>query len=362
MFFQAASARHDYYDTDVVFTEELIDKVPKDVMLAYWDYQHGSQEHYDKMIQKHRELGNDLLFAGAVLTWIGMAANYDITFVAAPDALKACKAQKVDKVIATMWGDDGSETNYFSALLGLQLYAEYAYQSEDVTDELLAKRFKACTGENMSDFMTISKLDCIARYEGEKVTDTSNPSKYLLFQDVLIGLFDRHVEHVDIAAYYTKIADELKMARDRAGEFQFVFDVPLALANTLKVKSDMGLKITNAYREKNSDALQYYVDVELPKIQELVLELRNTHRSQWLKTYKPFGWEVLDIRYGGVVSRIDTAIYRLKQYLSGEITSIPELEEKRLGFDMEPRPEGAGFGRGNTYNRIVTACPMGLHK
>lgn len=362
MFFQAASSQHNYYDTEVVFTEELIDKVPKDVMLAYWDYQHESQAHYEKMIVNHRKLGNDLMFAGAVLTWIGIAVNYDITFVAATAALKACKAQKVDKVIATMWGDDGSETNYFSALLGLQLYAEYAYQSEDVTDELLAKRFQACTGESMKDFMTISKLDCIARHDGEKVTDTSNPSKYLLFQDVLLGLFDCHVEHVEIAKYYSKIAEELKEARERAGEFQFIFDVPLALANALKVKSNIGVRITKAYREKDLKTLQSFVDMELPKIQELVLELRDTHRSQWLRTYKPFGWEVLDIRYGGVVSRIDTAIYRLKQYLSGEISTIPELDEKRIGFDVEPRPEGAGFGRGNTYNRIATACPMGLHK
>lgn len=220
----------------------------------------------------------------------------------------------------------------------------------------------ACTGESMGDFLAISKLDCIATHEGEKVTDTSNPSKYLLFQDVLIGLFDRHVEHVDIAAYYTEIAEELKTARERAGEFQFVFDVPLALANALKVKSDIGVRVTKAYRGKDLKTLQRCVDVEIPKIQELVLELRDTHRTQWLKTYKPFGWEVLDIRYGGVVSRLDTAIYRLKQYLNGEIAEIPELEERRLGFDMESRPKGAGFGRGNTYNRIVTACPMGLHK
>ncbi len=362
MFFQAASSKHDYYDTEVKFTQQLLDKVPKDVTLAYWDYQHQGQEHYEKMIENHRKLGNDILFAGAVLTWIGMAVNYDITFAAAPAALKACRKQKVDKVIATMWGDDGSETNYFSALLGLQLYAEYAYQSGEVTDELLARRFYACTGEYMDDVMKISKLDCIARQEGEKVTDTSNPSKYLLFQDVLLGLFDRHVEHVDIAAYYTNVAKELEEARSRAGEFQFVFDVPLALANVLEEKSDIGVKITKAYREKNIEALKGYADIELPKIQKLVVRLKDTHRAQWLKTYKPFGWEVLDIRYGGVVSRIDTAIYRLKQYLDGTIATIPELEEQRLGFDMEPRPKEAGFGRGNTYNRIASACPMGLHQ
>ena len=84
--------------------------------------------------------------------------------------------------------------------------------------------------------------------------------------------------------------------------------------------------------------------------------------AQWLATYKPFGWEVLDLRYGGVLARIDTAIYRIEQYLSGEINKLEELEQTRLGFDMNPRPDNAGFGRGNTYQRIATACPTGLNR
>ena len=52
----------------------------------------------------------------------------------------------------------------------------------------------------------------------------------------------------------------------------------------------------------------------------------------WHKTNKPFGFEVLDVRYGGLISRIDTAILRIEEYLNGEITKIEELEEKRLPY------------------------------
>ena len=48
--------------------------------------------------------------------------------------------------------------------------------------------------------------------------------------------------------------------------------------------------------------------------------------------YKPIGWEVIDIRHGGVAARLETAIARVDDYLSGRIECIEELEEARLSF------------------------------
>ena len=77
--------------------------------------------------------------------------------------------------------------------------------------------------------------------------------------------------------------------RERAGEYQFVFDVPVVLAATLAEKADSGIKITRAYQENNRDILNSYVKETLPKIRTLVLELRNRHREQWFKTCKAYG-------------------------------------------------------------------------
>ena len=57
----------------------------------------------------------------------------------------------------------------------------------------------------------------------------------------------------------------------------------------------------------------------------------------WLAYNKPFGWEVLDIRYGGVLSRLDTAIDRINNYLDGKISVIEELEQERLYFNQKGR-------------------------
>ena len=41
----------------------------------------------------------------------------------------------------------------------------------------------------------------------------------------------------------------------------------------------------------------------------------------------------MDIRYGGLLSRIETALWRLREYLEEKVDSIPELEEPKLTYD-----------------------------
>ncbi|WP_247740854.1 hypothetical protein [Cohnella sp. LGH] len=68
-------------------------------------------------------------------------------------------------------------------------------------------------------------------------------------------------------------------------------------------------------------------------------------------TCKPFGWEVLDIRYGGALARLDTAIERLAGYLSGRVERLEELEECRLYFDGPRTNEWHSIGSINAYSR-----------
>lgn len=75
---------------------------------------------------------------------------------------------------------------------------------------------------------------------------------------------------------------------------------------------------------------------ELTAITEAVRELRIAHRSQWLRMFKPFGWEIIDIRYGGVISRLDTASVRIMDYVEGRIARIEELEQERCVQHSKP--------------------------
>ena len=50
---------------------------------------------------------------------------------------------------------------------------------------------------------------------------------------------------------------------------------------------------------------------------------------------KPFGYELLDIRIGGVITRLKSAGRRIERYLAGDIMRLEELEEKKDSLKNE---------------------------
>lgn len=124
MFFRAASSTGDYYDMESSIPHSVVERIPKGVQLVYWDYYHKDEEFYIEWIKRHREFGSDPVFAGGIWTWTGFTANNGITLAHTNPALNACKKAGIKEVFATIWGDDGTESNVYSTLLGLQLFAE----------------------------------------------------------------------------------------------------------------------------------------------------------------------------------------------------------------------------------------------
>jgi hypothetical protein len=351
MYFRLGSKTGEYYDREAVIPQKAIDKVPEDVQLVYWDYYHEDKESYREFIRRHKLFNRDLVFAGGIWTWNGIVAHYDKTFKTTNAGLEVCKEENVEEVFATMWGDNGTETNIFAGLLGMQLYAEHGY-SEKVDMESLSERFRVCTGGNLEAFMSLTDIDYLPESKMEKGMNPSNPGKFLLWQDILIGLFDQNIKELELKKYYNDLAEKLMKYADEAGEMKFIFAVYAKLAKVLALKGDMGLRIKEYYENKNLEALGNVADNDLPELKRQVELLQDEHRKQWFLVYKPFGWEVMDIRYGGVISRINTTILRLEQYISGEIEVIEELDAQRLIFD---KVEDVNVGWCNQYNRIVSA-------
>lgn len=359
MYFCLGSATHNYYDLDSTIPEDVIEKVPKDMGLVFWDYYHQSEQEYRNYLNKHKSFGCDILFAGGIWTWTGIIVNYFKTFNITNPALAACKKEGITEVFAAMWGDNGAEANIMAALLGFQLYAEHGYASE-VAMEKLKRRFEFCTGGDFEAFLDISKVEEVPLSETEGFVAPSNPGKYLLWQDVLIGLFDKHAEGRNLKAHYAKSVESLEKAYAAAtADFKPIFYTPLLLAKVLVQKCEIGLELKSAYDRRDIKLLEAMTGKALPELLESVEALRQAHRQQWLATYKPFGWEVLDIRYGGLKARIETALYRINEFLKGHISIIEELEEERLFIDGPNRPADVIYCNFNIYNRIVTASDLG---
>lgn len=50
--------------------------------------------------------------------------------------------------------------------------------------------------------------------------------------------------------------------------------------------------------------------------------------------YKPFGWEVLDLRYGGLRARLETMHRRLVAYLDLADSSVTKIEELEVELEV----------------------------
>ncbi|MEK5478511.1 beta-N-acetylhexosaminidase [Paenibacillus sp. FSL R5-0407] len=354
MFLKFASADGtEHYDAETPIPEEMARRIPKDVDMVYWDYAHQEQEDYEKLIAKHKPLGCNLVFAGAVWVFNTFGVNYGLSLNATDAALQVCKREGIREVYATMWGDDGMESNPFGALLGLQFYAEHAYSAGKPAWEQVTERVKFCTGIDAETFLKLKDLDETPGAEPNN-RKQSNPSKFLLYQDVLLGLFDKQIEGLDMSAHYAKLEQDIRDRRTKDAELDYIFEVPEKLCAVLRRKSEIGIELKRAYDAGDCAELKAIAEEVLPAIAEAVKELRAAHRSQWLHMFKPFGWEVLDIRYGGVLTRLDTAAVRLLDYVDGRIGRIEELEQERLVYSSVNRFNQKGAGWCSYYYRMAS--------
>ncbi|MNJ31852.1 Glycosyl hydrolase family 20, catalytic domain [compost metagenome] len=343
----------EHYDTETQIPEEMARKIPKDVDMVYWDYAHIDKEDYVKLIAKHRPLGCNLAFAGGVWVFNTFGVNYGLSLNATDSALQVCKQEGIREVYATMWGDDGMEGNPYAALLGLQFYAEHAYTEGELAWSQVSERVKFCTGIEADAFLKFKDLDETPGSEPNN-SKQSNPSKFLLYQDVLLGLFDKQIEGLPMAEHYAQLEQDIRRVRVKDAELDYLFDVPEKLSAVLKQKSEIGIELKRAYDSDDRGELRRIAEAVLPSIVEAVKELRSAHRSQWLRMFKPFGWEVIDIRYGGIMNRLDTAALRLLDYVEGRIPAIEELEQERLVYSSVNRFNQKGAGWCSYYYRMAS--------
>lgn len=350
MYFTLGSEKNTVYDPKAIFPLEMVEQIPN-VQLVYWNYYQHKKEEYIYMFNRHAELKKDTIFASGIWTWNGMVPNYGKTWVTVNAGLEAAKEAGIKEVFATMWGDNGQETSLLTVLPGLQLFAEHAYNRK-VVKEKIESNFRFSNGSNLEDFLMLSALDEVPGVSKYNLS-ASMTAKVLLWQDLLIGLYDKNIEGLPLNNYYSKLTLQLEEAMGRNPEFHNLFDFYVKLSKVLGTKAELGIRLKETYDKKQKEDMKEKVEI-IKLLKVLVDELKTAHRTLWLDNNKPFGWEVLDIRYGGLLSRIDTASYRLTDWIEGNITSIEELEAHRLLYKGPyGNPEGT---IGNAlYHRIVTA-------
>ena len=175
-----------------------------------------------------------------------------------------------------------------------------------------------------------------------------------MYQDLLLGLYDETISSFDLTTHYKQLAQELKTC-SRANHSE-IFAHYTRLADLLVIKTDLGIALKAAYLASEKTKIRELL-VTINQLKEQVEALRLGHRKIWFAANKAFGWEILDIRYSGILGRIDTTIWRIEGWLENN-QPIEELAAERLPFDGPyPMPEGIILGR-NLYHGIISPSKL----
>ncbi len=346
----------DYYSLSEDAEPKNPGNLSDQVTLCYWDYYNEGISFYEKYIHLHQKLGNPVVFAGGAWTWNGVAPGVSKALKSTQDALQACCNTGIRDVFCTVWMDNGAETPLLTMLPILALYGEYGF-SKNPSKEAVANRFRFCFGKEWDHYLLLDAFDN-PNYEEEKHNQyCENPSKTILYEDNLMGLFTKMYDENKLKFRYKKLAETLSVICMEKGqeEENQLFQYYRILAKLLEKKAGITERIKRAYYKKKLEEMDSIIKNELNEIEELAENLRLERRKIWMKEYKPFGYEILDIRLAGVSVRAKSAADRLAEFIEGKISSIPELEEEILPYKTEEMLEKELLHGYYMWERLISA-------
>lgn len=319
MFFRLAN-HGGYYTLGDVITDEIVEKCPDGVELVYWDYRHD-KSYYDNMIDQHKKFGKGTWFAGGTWCWKGYVPYNKWSIDLMSVAMDSCAEKNIDNILITMWGDNGKECSYYALLPSLFALRKIY---EGITDENEIKRlFKETTGEDYDAMMALDLPNQVAPND----EPLNNVSKVMLFNDPLIGTFDTVVNSDAVEDYKAHAKKLYAYAKD--SKYAYIFESEAALCELLSVKYDLGKRARDAYKANNKQELENLIH-EFERASELLEIFYQKFKTLWMNENKSFGFEVQDIRLGGLMLRIRSAKDKIASYVNGEIDSIEEYEVELL--------------------------------
>ncbi len=349
MYFRLSNPDQDYYDLEHAVPEAVQKKIPQNVQLVYWDYYHQDAAMYEKMIQRHRDIGFDPVMGSGIWTWTRLWYDHKKTMQTAVPCIQACRKQKVSELFFTMWGDNGAYCNYDSSLAGIIFCADLAFgvPANDPHKET-SRRFAAICQSSYEAHLVASDI--------EAWDDFGVDPALMIWDDPLLGiLFDdckrRNPEFdLKLSDRYDEMLRKLLPYQEEcfAGDFEHIINA----LQLLLLKLELRGALEAAYDRDDRIALRQIAVSLIPAVIAAVWEFDASFRRQWLKCAKPFGLEVIQARNAVQAARLEETALRIREYLDGTVASIEELDAR-----ISPSEKTVNFLL--RCNRVVTGS-MGL--
>ena len=334
-----------YRKKGVKIQEQTKELVPKEISLVYWDYYTTDRYMYESMIKSHKQFNNEVWFAGGAWAWQGFAPYNKFSIKTSKLAMRACRKLGVKKVFLTIWGDDGRECSP-NAVLPALFYAKQVYDGNENLRDIKAK-FKEIIGE---DFDALVALDILNEVNGIK-GETIDPCKYMFYGDPFFNAYD-HIVKGGEGEQYKKYYKRLKKYAKQSANYSYIFESEALLARVLSVKYELGAKTRKLYQAGDKEGLKAIIP-EYEKAIRYTKDFYKAYKDLWFTENKANGFDVIEIRIGGLLLRLESCKQRLLDFINGKITEIPELNEKLLEFYQTWDKKGMPINR-NRWQEDIT--------
>lgn len=189
-----------------------------------------------------------------------------------------------------------------------------------------------------------------------------NIAKFLLWEEPFYSFLSPQYAGFDLETHYSTVATYLEQAvsedfttMNKLSAPHSVSDfpankrllLPCLLAKILSLKCHLRERLAQAYASNDFEELVALAGPSstsrMSRLRKLVAEMHSLHRKNWFELYKPFGWEVIDLRYGGLKSRLETMHERLVAYIDPANQSVTRIEELEVELQTIYPGQGANL-------------------
>ncbi len=338
MYFRAPGRVGDFH-LDTTVDPEIAAKIP-DVDMVYWDYYNTEKDYYCSVIDKHTALSLSTFFAGGIWTWNGFLPCSLYTDRTTPAALTAAIEKGITTVFATLWSNNGCETNHFLAISQLAYFSEYCYKGVEVTTDEIYKMGAFLCGLEKDFYDACGDFHISLDVSNDSfMLDYYPCGKRFVWADILYGLHGSRANPEDYCEKMDRAVDLMKEKAKAHDKNEAIYEYAKKLFRIAGMKCEILYNIYNRYTSGDKKYFSTLAHETLPKLERLYTELQVIHEKQWFSTYKPNGYEVILQRYASTIARLKYTQRIFANYADGKISSIEE-------FDCNPcygHAEGKNF-------------------
>jgi hypothetical protein len=173
----------------------------------------------------------------------------------------------------------------------------------------------------------------------------------MLYSDPFLGYMDYTVRKGG-NEYYAECEEKLSAVAKKSRKYGYLFDTAAKLSGVLKYKYELGVKTREAYKAGDKAELLRLANEDYSGALRAISAFAKSFEHQWYLDNKTYGFEVHDIRLGGLHRRVESCRRRLIDYANGKIDRIAELEEAILPSPKSVEGESA---YNNFYRNIATS-------